>query len=145
MSKTFENLRVFERAVEMMVDVYTATEELPKDERFGLTSQLRRASVSVVSHIAEGQGRLTYGEWRQMLSQARGSLYEVEAQVIAANRLNYLPRAVAEHLRKRARATGRELAGLIRWVRRRELELRSKPQPPRNPRSEARKGREVDD
>jgi four helix bundle protein len=126
MAKTFEDLRAFQRALDLMVDVYTATEHWPRAEMFGLTSQLRRSSGSVVSNIAEGQGRLTYGEWRQMLSNARGSLYEVQAHVIASQRLNLLDAAAAEHLKKRARTAGRELAGLITWVRRKELESRRK-------------------
>jgi four helix bundle protein len=126
MAKTFEDLRAFQRALDLMVDVYTATEHWPRTEMFGLTSQLRRSSGSVVSNIAEGQGRLTYGEWRQMLSHARGSLYEVQAHVIASLRLNLLDIATAEHLKKRATTAGKELGGLIRWVRRKELESRRK-------------------
>jgi four helix bundle protein len=126
MQKTFEDLRAFQRALDLMVDVYTATEAFPAKEMYGLTSQMRRAACSVVSNIAEGQGRLSYGEWRQMLSHARGSLYEVQAQVIAANRLNIMSNATAEHLKKRSRAAGRELAGLIEWVKRQETK-RAKP------------------
>lgn len=120
MQKTFEDLRAFQRALDLMVDVYTATESFPAKELYGLTSQMRRASCSVVSNIAEGQGRLTYGEWRLMLSHARGSLYEVQAQVIASTRLGFLSTASAEHLLKQGRAAGRELAGLIDWVKRQE-------------------------
>jgi four helix bundle protein len=124
MRKTFEDLRAFQRAVDFMVDVYTATESFPAKELYGLTSQMRRAACSVVSHIAEGQGRLSYGEWRQMLSQGRGSLYEVQAQVIASERLGFLSTANAEHLRRSSGAVGRELAGLIAWVRKRELQAK---------------------
>jgi four helix bundle protein len=119
--KTFEDLRAFQRALDLMVDVYTATEQFPKTELHGLTAQLRRAACSVVSNIAEGQGRLTYGEWRQHLSDARGSLHEVQAQVIAAHRLQFLGNSVAEHLKKRIRMTAVELQGLIGWVQKREL------------------------
>jgi len=127
MDKSFEGLRAFQRAVDLMVDVYTATASFPRSELYGLTSQIRRASVQVVSDIAEGKGRLTYGEWRQALSDARGSLYEVQAQIIASTKLGFLDTASAEHLKKRARVAGRELAGLIRWVRRRELESKRRP------------------
>lgn len=119
MSKTFEDLRAFQRALELMVDVYAATEALPKAD---LRPHLRRAAGSVVSRIAEGQGRLTNEEWSQMLSEARGSLYEVQAHVIAAAKLDLLTAGVAEHLKKRARHAARELDGLIVWVRRRRLE-----------------------
>lgn len=119
--------------MDLMVDVYEATRSFPRSELFGLTSQMRRAAGGVVGSIAEGKGRLTYGEWRDFLSRARGSLYEVEAQIIASTKLGFLTSAVAEHLRKQARIAGRELAGLINWVRRRESEskqLRQKPQAP---------------
>lgn len=109
-----------------MVDVYSATQHFPKSELYGLTSQLRRSAGSVVANLAEGQGRLTYGEWRQRLSDARGSLYELQAHVIAAHRLTFLETAVTEYLKKRATLAGVELQGLIRWVRRRELEAKRK-------------------
>ena len=109
-----------------MVEVYTATESFPSREMYGMTSQIRRASCSVVSHIAEGQGRLTYGEWRQMLSQARGSLYEVQAQIIASRELNFLNDAAAEHLKKHVRLTARELTGLIQWVKKREAQTKAR-------------------
>ncbi|HEX8252012.1 MAG TPA: four helix bundle protein [Thermoanaerobaculia bacterium] len=118
--KTFEDLRAFQRAVEFMVDVYAATKLFPKNEMYGLTSQMRRAACSVVSNIAEGQGRLTYGEWRQMLSHSRGSLYQVQAQIIAATRLGLLSTPEAESLKRSGTAVGRELAGLIVWVTKRE-------------------------
>ena len=126
MGKTFEDLRAFQRALDLMVDVYTATEQFPKSELYGLTSQLRRSAGSVVANIAKGQGRLTYGEWRQHLSDARGSLYELQAHVIAANRLKFLDIGATEYLKKRATRAGVELQGLIRWVRRRELEAKRK-------------------
>ena len=126
MSKTFEDLRAFQRALDLMVDVYTATNDFPKSELYGLTSQLRRAAGSVVGNIAEGQGRLTYGEWRQHLSDARGSLYELQAHTIAAHKLGFLGSAVMEHLKKRARMAGVELQGLIDWVKRRELETKTR-------------------
>ena len=124
--KTFEDLRAFQRALDLMVDVYEATESFPRKEMYGLASQICRASTSVVNNIAEGQGRLTYGEWRQLLSHARGSLYEVQGQVIAARRLKYLDDASAEHLRKRIREVAKELNGLIQWVLRREKQPASK-------------------
>lgn len=119
---TFEDLRAFQHALDLMVDVYTATASFPRHELYGLTSQMRRASCSVVSNIAEGQGRLTFGERRQLLSHARGSLYEVQAQVIASQRLDFLTPETAKPLLKRAEETARELAGLIEWVKKRETQ-----------------------
>ncbi len=118
--KNFEELSVFKRAIELMVSVYRTTESFPREERYGLTAQVRKASVSVVSHIAEGQGRLSLGEWRQFLSQARGSLYEVQAQTIAAHRLGFLDEIGYAALRLSIRRVASPLAGLIAYVRKRE-------------------------
>jgi four helix bundle protein len=87
---------------------------------YGLVSQVRKAAIGVISNIAEGQGRLSYGEWRQFLSQARGSLFEVEAQMIAAHELMFLQEASLLHIRKLLAGTDRALCGLIEWVRKRE-------------------------
>ena len=108
-----------------MVDVYRITETYPKREWYGLAAQMRRAACSVVSNIAEGQGRLTPGEWRQMLSGARGSLFEVEAQLIASSELGYLTDEQLASLKRHRDETGRLLAGLIRYVRNRELATRN--------------------
>ena len=88
---------------------------------YGLTAQVRRASIGIISNIAEGQGRLTYGEWRQFLSQARGSLFEVEAQLITAHALGFLPESALLHLCKLIGGAGRALSGFIEWVQKREL------------------------
>jgi four helix bundle protein len=120
MTRTFEGLDAFTYALDLMVEVYEVTENFPKREWYGLASQMRRASVSVVSNIAEGQGRLTDGEWRQHLSHARGSLFELEAQVIAAHRLRFIDDAMRAVVRENARRTAKPLAGLIAFVKRRE-------------------------
>jgi four helix bundle protein len=70
--------------------IYLATKQFPREELYGLTGQLRRAAVSVPSNIAEGQGRITKREFRQFLGQARGSLMEVETQLLIASKLDYL-------------------------------------------------------
>jgi len=113
---TFEDLDVFKQALDLMVAVYRITRTFPNDERFGLTQQLRRAVVSVVSNLAEGQGRLTTGEWRQFLSQSRGSLFEVQAQLIAAHRLGYLDEVQHKQLRSGIRRVAEPLKGLINYV-----------------------------
>ncbi|MEA2240017.1 MAG: hypothetical protein QOC81_4741 [Thermoanaerobaculia bacterium] len=113
---TFEDLDVFKRALDLMADVYRITKGFPGDERFGLTQQLRRAAISAVSNLAEGQGRLTNGEWRQFLSQTRGSLFEIQAQLIAARRLEYLDEAQYRQLRSAVRRVAEPLKGLIEYV-----------------------------
>ena len=113
---TFEDLDVFKRALDLMVAIYRATKVFPSDERFGLTQQLRRAAVSVVSNLAEGQGRFTDGEWRQFLSHARGSLFEIQAQLIVAQRLEYLDDRQYQRLRSGVRRVAEPLKGLINYV-----------------------------
>ena len=87
MAQAFQDLTVWQRAMEMTVSIYTLTKAFPKEEMYGLTSQLRRASVSVASNIAEGRGRMTDGEFRQFLGIAQGSTYEVQTQLLVARRL----------------------------------------------------------
>ncbi len=87
MAQAFQDLLVWQRAIEMTVSVYALTQESPNAEMYGLTSQLRRAAVSVASNIAEGRGRLTQGEFKQFLGLAQGSNYEVQTQLIVARRL----------------------------------------------------------
>jgi four helix bundle protein len=77
----------WQRAMELAEAVYLASRSFPKEELFGLTSQVRRAAVSVASNIAEGQGRLTKGEFAHFLGIARGSVLEVETQILLALRL----------------------------------------------------------
>ena len=78
---------VWQRAMEMTVAIYELTKTFPKEELYGLTSQLRRASVSVASNIAEGRGRGSDGEFRQFLNIAQGSTYEVQTQLLVARQL----------------------------------------------------------
>jgi four helix bundle protein len=94
--------------------VYAATTNFPSDERFGLTSQVRRAVVSVPSNIAEGQGRRSQGEFVHFLSIAHGSLREVETQMLIATRLRYLDATVGEELLTVSDEVGRLIAGLAR-------------------------------
>jgi len=87
LAQAFQDLTVWQRAMEMTVCIYGLTRTFPKDEMYGLTSQLRRASVSVASNIAEGRGRMTDGEFRQFLGMAQGSTYEVQTQLLVARQL----------------------------------------------------------
>jgi four helix bundle protein len=85
----YSDLIAWQKAMDLVVRVYEATESFPPKERYGLTNQLRRASVSVLSNIAEGQGRRTTRDFLRCLSIASGSLQELETQLIIASRLNY--------------------------------------------------------
>ena len=87
----------WQKAMSLVVEVYAATSRFPKEEMFGLTSQLRRAAVSVASNIAEGQGRLTTGEFVHFLGVARGSTLEVQTQLEAAKMLHFGDAAELSH------------------------------------------------
>ena len=114
MSGTYEDLRAWQVAMELVLDIYRASRSFPDDEKYGLTSQIRRAAVSVASNIAEGKGRESDKELLHFLSAARGSLYEVQTQLVIAERLGYLSHKQAETLNSRANEAGRLLSGLIR-------------------------------
>ncbi|MCU1271374.1 MAG: hypothetical protein JWN74_2668 [Acidobacteriaceae bacterium] len=90
MSRTYRELLVWRKAKDLATLVYRETEQFPRSELFGLTSQVRRAAISIPSNIAEGQGRLTRGEFRHFLGQARGSILELETQLVIAHDLGYL-------------------------------------------------------
>ena len=74
----------------LVAEIYDITKKLPEDERFGLTSQMRRCSVSIPSNIAEGWGRLSRKNYIQFLRISRGSLYELETQILITKKLNYI-------------------------------------------------------
>jgi four helix bundle protein len=89
-ARTYRQLVVWQKAKALAIHAYQATERFPKTETFGLTSQIRRAAVSVASNVAEGQGRFTRGEFLHFLGQARGSLLELDAQLEIGRDLTYL-------------------------------------------------------
>ncbi len=100
----------------MSVAVYRLTERFPKQEMYGLTSQLQRASVSVASNIAEGRGRLTPGEFRQFLGMAQGSNYEVQTQLAIVRKLGFLKPELLAEAEGLSIEVGRMLSSLIATV-----------------------------
>jgi four helix bundle protein len=89
MVESYRDLKVWQRAIQMTLGIYRVTTGFPKEEMSGLTSQLRRAAVSVASNIAEGYGRSSRGEYKQFLGMARGSNLEVQTQLFIAVELGY--------------------------------------------------------
>jgi four helix bundle protein len=87
MPQDAQDLMVWQRAMDLTVCVYRLTRRFPKEETYGLVSQLRRASVSIASNIAEGRGRLNAAEFRQFLGIALGSTFEIKTQLILTRRL----------------------------------------------------------
>ena len=87
MAQDYRDLIVWKRAIELTLSIYRLTQTFPKDEVYGLSSQMRCASVSVASNIAEGRGRLNAAEFRQFLGLAQGSIYKLQTQLIVAKSL----------------------------------------------------------
>ena len=111
---SYRQLVVWQKAVELVLEVYRATQDFPKEEMYGLTSQLRRAAVSVPSNIAEGQGRSSTGEFKQFLGHAKGSLFELQTQVVIAQKLGFVKDKLASRLLELSDEVGRMLRGCCR-------------------------------
>ena len=90
MLKNFKELKVWQKSYELCIEVYKITKSFPAEEKFGLTSQMRRAAVSVPSNIAEGYGRKTIPDYVRCLYIAYGSNCELETQMLLSGNLNYL-------------------------------------------------------
>lgn len=112
-----ENLEVWQKAIDFVVSVYRSTQKFPADERFGLTSQVRRASVSISANIAEGAARQSEKEFLKFLAIAQGSCSEVETELFIGLKLGYLSDADYHDLRAVADSIGRMLVGLSKHLR----------------------------
>jgi four helix bundle protein len=112
--KNFKQLIAWQKAMKFVAEVYRATKSFPRVELFGLTSQLRRAAVSIPSNIAEGQGRATAADFRRFLSMALGSCAELETQFLIAADLGYLDESTKSHLIAGISEVARLLNGLYK-------------------------------
>ena len=113
----FEKLRIYQKALELVDLVYKATKAFPKQEIYGLTSQLTRAAVSIPLNIAEGQGRWSSAENKNFPLIARGSLYEILAVTEIAFRRDYLQKDQKQQIRQEAFSLIRQVNGLIRYLK----------------------------
>lgn len=113
MATSFKDLRVWQQAIDLALGVYRTTESFPKHEVYGLAQQMRRAAVSIASNIAEGKGRWSTKEFRHFLFNARGSLLELETQIVIAGKLEYCTGKQLGELRASASQVGRSLTGLL--------------------------------
>ena len=111
--KTHKDLLVWQKAMDLVVEVYSATNKFPQSELYGLTNQIRRSAVSIPSNIAEGAARNYDKEFIQFLYISMGSLSELETQLLIASRLNYLEPAFVNKLEE----IRKMLAGLIKNVK----------------------------
>jgi four helix bundle protein len=117
MGESFRDLAVWQRSIELTLAVYKLTSAFPDSERFGLTNQLRRASVSVASNIAEGYGRATKGEYVQFLGNARGSNSEVETQIVISKALGFGSEQMIKTAENLCNEVGRMLGALMKSLR----------------------------
>jgi four helix bundle protein len=114
---TYRDLLVWQKAMDLVTEVYQCTKSFPRDEMFGLVAQMRRSSVSVPSNIAEGKGRRTSKELVQFLFNARGSLLELQTQISISERLSYLNESEATKLEQNSAKVAQLLNGMIRHFR----------------------------
>jgi four helix bundle protein len=114
---SFRDLRVWREAMKLAREVYRGTANFPRHELYGLTQQIRRAAVSVPSNVAEGKGRHSDKEFAHFLFNARGSLLELETQLMFAEELEYLSAAEGRRLLALAEGVGRALSGLLNSLR----------------------------
>ena len=117
MKRAHKDLDVWKESMQLAVIIYGVTEKFPKSEIYGITSQMRRAAVSVPSNIAEGAARFSVKEFLQFLNIAGGSLSELDTQITLAATLGFLPRDQCADLENRIEKTSSLLAGMIRSAR----------------------------
>lgn len=117
--QSYRDLQVWQKAMDLCVEVHNAALVFPKQELFGLSAQLNRSVVSVPSNIAEGHGRRTTPDFIHFLSISRGSLNEVETQITLAMRYNYICQSDHDDLLERCGEIGRMINGLIDSLERR--------------------------
>ncbi|MFI4883463.1 MAG: four helix bundle protein [Phycisphaerales bacterium JB064] len=114
--RSYRDLGAWQQARILVRMVYEGSLDFPPDERFGLTAQIRRAAVGVASNIAEGYGRGGHRDYGRFLRIARGSLFEVETQLILANDLGFVASQRFDTIMEQINTTAKPLAGLIRAV-----------------------------
>jgi four helix bundle protein len=126
MPQDFHDLTVWQRAIDLTVCIYALTRGFPKDETYGLASQLRRAAVSVASNIAEGRGRLNRAEFRQFLGIALGSTFEIQTQLVVANRLQIADPGAVTKATALSNEVSKMLTAFIHKLGSRQEQLRAK-------------------
>jgi four helix bundle protein len=114
MAESYKDLLVWQRSIQMSVAIYKLTAGFPKEETYGLSSQLRRAGVSVASNIAEGYARSSTGEYKQFLGMARGSNSEVQTQLIIARELGLGSSAFLDKAEGLSNEVGKMMAAMFR-------------------------------
>jgi four helix bundle protein len=112
--ESYRDLEVWQKAIQLIVESYRRTDSFPKDERFGLTAQIRRAAIAVAANIAEGHERRHLGDYLRHVSHSRGSIAELETELIVAERLSFARRRDLASLYLLCDDISRMLTGLRR-------------------------------
>jgi len=118
MAKSYRELTVWQKGMDLVVEIYRMTNSFPKDELYGLTSQMRRAAVSVPSNIAEGHAQGTDNHFARYLSISQGSLKELETQVLIAQRLGYVDQETTQPVLSQCDEIGKMITGLQKTLKR---------------------------
>ena len=113
MAQGFRDLQVWQRAIQLTVVIYRLTQGFPREEVYGLSSQIRRSAISAPSNIAEGQGRLSIGEFRQFLGIARGSNYELPTQLVIARSLGFGDSVLIDEAESLSHEVGKMIYALL--------------------------------
>jgi len=121
-AQSFRELVVWQRSIQLATTIYRLTSGFPKEELYGLTSQIRRSAVSVPSNIAEGQGRLSTGEFRQFLSVARGSNCELQTQLEIARTLNFGDSKLIDEAEGLSHEVGKMIHAIVEKISHRSTE-----------------------
>ncbi len=120
MVRSFRDLLVWQRAIQLSVAIYRLTKDFPREELYGLSSQIRRAAVSVPSNIAEGHGRLSTGEYRQFLGIARGSNFELQTQLEIARSLKFGDAGLLDEAESLSFEFGKMISGILNTIKDRD-------------------------
>lgn len=114
---SYKDLLVWQKGMDLAESVYNISKKIPSNEQFGLISQIKRAAVSIPSNIAEGYGRQSSGSYKQFLSVSRGSLLELETQLLLCVRLKYIDSEEIAELFKEIDSLARMLSSLINKIK----------------------------
>jgi four helix bundle protein len=114
--KSFRDLHIWDKGIELVKNIYKGTQNFPKQEIYGLTSQIRRAAISIPSNIAEGHIRQYQTEFRQFLSVALGSLAELGTQIVISRELNYISNEKFQNLIEQMDSLCKMIRGLIKKI-----------------------------
>jgi four helix bundle protein len=121
MAQSFRDLVMWQRSMQLTIAVYRLTKDFPRDELYGLTSQIRRAAVSLPSNIAEGHGRLNSGEFKQFLGVARGSNCELQTQLEIARALGMGNPALINEAERLSREIGRMIYAALQSLKKKAM------------------------